>query len=516
MKRILSVFLVMILSLSLMPIAGLAADEPYTYTMVMRNFGPLYENPKMVEYWNNEYGVNFDLVYVEDASAGEQINLMVAGGEIPDVLQYVDQQSYFEQGIIGGWTEEFFRENAPNLSKYIDEVNPAAWNYAKFDGELMYAIPGFRMYNTIATPIILRTDWLKNVGIDEMPRTLEEYEKAFYAFVNDDPDGNGVKDTYALSKTGLDAIYGAFGMQRNMWLPDGNGGVLMGDVMPEAREALTLLAKWYKDGLIDPEFITGENQGGYWAITHAFLNNRIGMTGMGQFYHWVDAKQFEGGVIRAAMPTQWAEVGQTGTYAPGYAPVGPAGKSGTILPNTTTLRTVFSAKLVSDAPRFARLLQIIDDMNCSTVEKSALAARGMPGEEHDIIDWNGVRSIMLKPGVTLNDTLNGIGAANWFAFIEESGNFEYQKVAYAQEFYWFDHMMADKNVGYTSAIFGALPSQTLHKSECDKILNEAYVAIITGDQPIDYFDEMVKQWYNAGGTVLTQEASALYQQQTAK
>lgn len=516
MKRSLSFFLAFILVITLAPAAVLAEGQTYTYTMVMQNFGPLYENPKMVDYWNQQYGVEFKLVYVENASAGEQINLMVAGGDIPDVLQYIDQRSYFDQGIIGGWTEEFFRENAPNISKYIDEVNPAAWSYAKFDGELMYTIPGFRMYNTVASPIIFRTDWLKKVGIEEMPKTLEEYEKAFYAFVNDDPDGNGTKDTYALSNTGFAAIYGAFGMQRNMWLEDGNGGVTMGDVMPEAKEALTLLAKWYKDGLIDPEFITGENQGGYWAITHAFLNNRIGMTGMGSFYHWVDATQFEGGSTKATMPVQWEEVGQTGTYAPGYAPVGPTGKSGTILNNTTTLRTAFSAKLVSDTPRFARLLQIIDDMNCSSIEKSALAARGIPGQEHEIIDWNGVKSLVLLPGVTLGDTLNGIGAANWFAFIEESGNFEYQKVAYAQEFYWFDHFMADKNVGYLSAIFGALPSQTLYKSECDKILNEGYVAIITGDRPIEYFDEMVKQWYDAGGTVLTQEANELYKQQSAK
>ena len=517
MKKTLALLLAMLMLAAMVPGVALA-EEPYTYTMVMRNFGPLNENPPMVKYWNERFGVNFDLIYVEDASANEQITLMVTGGEIPDVLQYIDQMAYFEQGILGGWTEEFFRAHAPNLSNYIDAINPAAWNYAKLDGELMYSIPGFRMYNSIAKPLFWRTDWLKNVGFENPPRELADVEKALYAFVNDDPDGNGVKDTYGLSNTSLPMVYGAFGFQRNTWMEDGNGGVVMGDVMPEAKEALALLAKWYKDGVLDPEFITGENQGGYWAITHAFLNNRIGLTGMGQFYHWVDVTDVEGGVMKAAMPTQWEEVGQTGTYAPGPAAVGPTGKAGTEMYHSTTLRTAFSANLVKDEARFARLLEIIDEMNCSSIENSAMAARGMPGEQHEIVEWAGVKSLVNMPDVVPNVTNNGIGAANWFAFIEESGNFDYQKVVYAQDFYWYDHHMKDvvPNEGYMSAIFGALPSQSMYKAECDKIVNEGYVAIITGDKPIDYFDDMVKQWYAAGGETLTKEASELYVRQNAK
>lgn len=53
------------------------------------------------------------------------------------------------------------------------------------------------------------------------------------------------------------------------------------------KQALEVLHKWYVDGVLDPEFVTGENEGGYWAITHKFLNNQIGYTNMGNFYHWL-------------------------------------------------------------------------------------------------------------------------------------------------------------------------------------------------------------------------------------
>ena len=48
--------------------------------------------------------------------------------------------------------------------------------------------------------------------------------------------------------------------------------------MPHNKEALALVKQLYDDGVLDPEFITGENQGGYWAISHSFVNGRIGVT----------------------------------------------------------------------------------------------------------------------------------------------------------------------------------------------------------------------------------------------
>ena len=39
-------------------------------------------------------------------------------------------------------------------------------------------------------------DWLREVGIAEVPETLEEMYDALHEFRHDDPDGNGILDTY--------------------------------------------------------------------------------------------------------------------------------------------------------------------------------------------------------------------------------------------------------------------------------------------------------------------------------
>lgn len=512
MKKAILILVALVLALSCVPAVSFAeSGEPYTYTMVMYNFGPLDEDPVMVKKWNEKYGVIFKPLNVEQSSAQEQINLMISAGEIPDVMQSIDANAYYEQGIIGGWTEAFFREHAPRLSAYIDEIEPKSWAYTRYDGEHMYSIPGFRLYNTVTSPVIWRTDWLETLGIAEIPETLEDVEAAFYRIAKEDPDGNGVDDTYALSAEALKAIYGAFGFQRGMWLVDDEGKVVYGDVMPAAKDALALLNKWYNDGVLDPEFITGENQGGYWAISHAFLNGRIGVSGMGSFYHWVDSTAL-GGAMVGRMAQAIKESGNDIKYAPGHPPIGANGKCGTTKSNVTSLRTHFSSVLTADEARFGRLLEIIDDMMMD-LDTCTQVSRGIPGETYEIIDWNGMRVInMLVENNT--SAVNGMGAAAWFMFTEEY-NYEFQRMAYAYDFAWFDAFMADYNQGYTSCIFGALPSNSLYSTECNKILNEGYIAIITGEQPIDYFDDMVDQWYNAGGNTLTSEASALYAQQSA-
>ena len=486
----------------------------------MHNFGPWDDKPEMAERWKEEYNADFDLVYVETANAGDSINLMIASGDIPDVIQMVDQNKYYKDGIIGGWTEEFFREHAPNLSRYIDETDPSAWQIAKFDGELMYSIPCFRKYDTIVTPVVWRTDWLENVGITEIPRTLEEFEEAFYKFTKEDPDGNGKNDTYGLSETGIRTIYGAFGSYRGKWLLGDDGKVVYGDVKPEMKQALEVLHKWYVDGVLDPEFVTGENEGGYWAITHKFLNNQIGYTNMGNFYHWLpDMSGEENGSAIGEMAAQWKNSGNTGTYAMGYAPEGPDGHKGTDKADFRKLRTVFSVNLVQDEDRFGRLLEIIDDMNCGSVERSVEVNRGTLGKYSDIVDFMGKKAYTAigeaAEADSLNPFLSAKGAANTFAFIEEGGNLEYQEVAYAQQFAWADEEFKDKNDGYVSVIFKTPESKAKYGAELDKILNTGYTSIITGEKPLDYFDEMVKQWYDNGGEQLTQEANEIYAQEHA-
>jgi putative aldouronate transport system substrate-binding protein len=94
----------------------------------------------------------------------------------------------------------------------------------------------------------------------KVPTTLDEFESVLKAFVNNDPDGNGQKDTIGLGTAvqvdpTWQAVFGAYNV------PMGQGVLVAGKVTPWMLapgylDAIKYLNKLYHEGLIDPEFAT--------------------------------------------------------------------------------------------------------------------------------------------------------------------------------------------------------------------------------------------------------------------
>lgn len=61
-----------------------------------------------------------------------------------------------------------------------------------------------------------RKDWLDKLGL-EVPKTLDDYEKVLTAFVEEDPDGNGKKDTAGLASVLSELMFGAYGTSLCNW-----------------------------------------------------------------------------------------------------------------------------------------------------------------------------------------------------------------------------------------------------------------------------------------------------------
>ena len=56
------------------------------------------------------------------------------------------------------------------------------------------------------------------------------------------------------------------------------------------------------------------------------------------------------------------------------------------------------------------------------------------------------------------------------------------------------------------------PHQRAEKATLDKTELQAYVAIVTGAQPIDYFDTFVSEWKRLGGDAIAQEVQEYFAQ----
>ncbi|MDR1598907.1 MAG: extracellular solute-binding protein [Oscillospiraceae bacterium] len=381
MRKYLSILLALCLAAGLASFAA-AEETPYaekhniTWTTYIA--APLTEDAVILQKYEEMFNVDINMLNIEDANFLEVLNTYIAGGDTPDVIRMKDpsqMSNYVSQGVIGSFDVGLVREYMPYTAKLLDELEDGAfWSMGAVEGE-QYAIPAIAAGNAFHLPIIYNKDWMDAVGVDKTPETLEELETLMYKFANEDPDGNGEKDTYGVSSDGLRNLFGAYGV--NPGAADGRndhsyfqligGEVEYAAVTEQYREALRTAKKWYEDGVIDPEFITGENTGGYWAISNSFINGRIGMTVRGNYYHWVmpgmymeidengeDVEILPGNVSKelvAVNPEARIEFGQ---------PVeGPYGK-GVKAWNMLSQFYCFSPELTEDEERFARVLRIMD------------------------------------------------------------------------------------------------------------------------------------------------------------
>lgn len=488
-------------------------EEPqkYTYEIATYSIHPVDEPSAVELYWEERLGHEFEYTYYEAGQYSELLRLDLAAGEIPDVFTVnnrAEMQDMIDNGFAGGFSKELLKEAAPRIYAEFEANN--LFDMATFDDGLMYTLTVQSPQNMYVSPTIWNTGWLEAVGFEGMPTTLEEFEEVLLKFVTEDPDGDGVADTYAFSNTSFDMFYGAFGVAQKLWLEQSDGTVAY-DIMQEgAKDALAWFAKMYEAGAIDPEFITGENKGGYWAISHAFAEERIGLSGMGQFYHWFTPEAIEEyNQTIMATPSVLPEINPDLTFDFGNQPVGPDGDYGR--PNNNAVgecKIVFSKEFVEDEARFKEFLRIVEIMGGYDDPKDyMISLEGLEGDRWSY-DENGKVVKTDDEAKLAPEYLVASGGNGLFAF---NAPLDVQKTALEERYEWADKVYAGIRVNsYVSAIQDVLPSQGEYLEELNTLFDEAKIDIITGKKPIEYYDEVVAKAYEMGYDVLEKEANEIY------
>ena len=473
-------------------------------------------NSAIVKALEEKYNINLDFWYIDNQKYEELIGVKLASGDMPDVFRAPNLgtlSKYVQQGVAAEITDEMLAM-APSYMQSIadNDTEGNTWIDAKIDGKL-YAFKSQTLSGTYPTTLAWRTDWLKNVGIERIPETLDEWEDAMYKFTFNDPDGNGINDTYGMSETTFSPIFGAFGaVPINRFNLSGaidtfytkvDGKISFACIQPEMMEGLRLLTKWYKDGVIDPNFITGENTGGYWAISQAFENGRIGVTGNAVLYQW-NPPLYEGNnggaVYQSFMkvnPT--AKFGET--FDLGKAPMGPTGKSGTqtwgAVSNGGQILTTNATK---DQRKIDFLFQFLEDQY-SDIEMATLLTYGVEGVTYKKTE-EGVYSLLPEFSTPEAQIKAGINVLK----VSGGGNPLFSKI-WDEKIYEFSDKY--KGTGYSNARAPQVPAKAKYIADIQKYTVESYMKIITGEKPIEFFHEYVETLLTKmGGQQIIDETNA--------
>jgi putative aldouronate transport system substrate-binding protein len=229
--------------------------------------------------------------YADYNDRDTKLNLAMVSNNLPD---FIDQPRHdqWEQllaaGMIEDITDAWNEVVSERIKKNLEYDNRIAWSYADVDGRIM-GIPYTQLIAQNNKVLWIRQDWLDQVGMNA-PVTLEDVGIVAKAFVENDL-GMGAQGTTVglLACTdidnwyaSLDPILGAYGVATSAmgnltdpWVKTENGSLAYSPIYASEgmKRALTLLAQWYKDGLINADFDIKRP----WEVQPLVESNQTGM-----------------------------------------------------------------------------------------------------------------------------------------------------------------------------------------------------------------------------------------------
>lgn len=215
----------------------------------------------------------------------DRVKILVGTGEMPDFFAYgadAYATQWAEEGLLADVTDLI--KDYPNLSTNISEEQ---YGDCKFlpDGRI-YGVPRPNSYDQWG--FMINKKWLDAVGM-KAPTTVDEFVEVCRAFTTQDPDGNGVDDTYGASfgaqqgsiDSGIwhlanDFLSTAYNIGNwHPGMPDKDGSFHVRALKGEYQDYVTLLRDMYAEGIIDKEFITHKAE----EHVEKFAQNRVGIVG---------------------------------------------------------------------------------------------------------------------------------------------------------------------------------------------------------------------------------------------
>ncbi|ANS73247.1 ABC transporter substrate-binding protein [Paenibacillus yonginensis] len=240
---------------------------------------------KFTKYLEEKTNIHIEWELVPGSSAAEKLNVVLAGGDLPDVIMGMNvsndqQQIYGEQGVFLS-LNDLIDKYGIETKKMFEERPLIKESITASDGKI-YALPAPNecYHCSMRQKMWIYQPWLDKLGL-KMPTTTEEFYEVLKAFKTQDPNGNGKADEIPFS--GAPMAYGSttttavenflmnaftYAPYTRIYLNEGKADVPYNK--DGWRQGLEYLHKLYAEGLMDPQALTqdgtqlmqlGENPG---------------------------------------------------------------------------------------------------------------------------------------------------------------------------------------------------------------------------------------------------------------
>lgn len=265
-------------------------DENQTDFYIMGGMSALsagYDSNEVLNQLAENVGITIEWDTMSD-SLSEQVNIRIAGEQLPDAFQGVgfsnyDISTYGADGVFIDLTPYINEDVMPNLTKILEEHPDIRSAITMSDGKI-YGLPSAEQMGTAGIGLeddysiytipqfsMINKAWLDELGL-EIPTTLDELHDVLVAFKENDMShtyyGNAAGSTIPMS-TGFDqwcwgqnVFYAGFGFTNwtndicNDLVLNDDGTVEFVSVWDGYRDAVTYFHEWYAEGLMDIEMFS--------------------------------------------------------------------------------------------------------------------------------------------------------------------------------------------------------------------------------------------------------------------
>lgn len=436
----------------------------------------------------------------EGSDWGQAFNLMVSNKDLPDLIYYSWMgiaDEYIDDGVIRDITDDL-EEKAPNYWNFLKE-NPEFDRAMKTDDGRYYMFGFFREepYQSSYQGPMVRSDWLDEQNLS-IPQNIDEWDNLLQVF-KEAYDAEFTFQTGWRMSPGLAGAFGAHGSFEPRYFIDESNNVQLAQTQKEWVDYISWLHDLYKDGLIDRDFSTIDDQG----VRTKASQDKIGITVM-------NASTLSGMNLDAQMngsSAQWVGIP--------YPNQSDGTKSASIFTEDLynaqgiAISTSISEEKLDEAFRFLDWAYTEEGYNYWNF--------GKEGEAWELVDGEPLHTELITEHDLGKDEALRLYTGNWLSGqgIQASASVQQRldELAVEASLLW-----SDEQDSAIASIFPAAVSMTAEeRKEAANLENTINVYVtehalkfVTGEESLDNFDEFVNDLNDQGLERLLEIRQAAY------
>ncbi len=469
--------------------------------------------------WKDELGIEVTYDWIDEGGTqyDTKLNMAIASGTLPDAFKcnYIQFRQLMQAGLLQDITEAYNKYTSQRVRDF-ELTDPDTIKLTSVDGKI-YGIPNY-YYGIIDSPrdLWVRKDWYEAAGSPQI-KTVADFENLAKKFMEEYGGyGMGISNTLdELFMTGpmFNVYLGSPSGGSYFWYKDGAGRIKAGITHPEMKTALETWAKWFKEGIISPDFANFDSN----KMNEDIVNGKTGIQPFYQWQGWLNGPNLvaaqgsnDAYMIPLPFPTMDGSqvLGQVGF---------PNGSN--IVVNKDCKNPAAVMKLLSYTDYI-----MFDPETVLTEEQFKGFTDGqrehVPGTfaiidpQADMIQFEHVLHA-LKTGDTSELFTAGMkkkygDSINWLENKDTGGIGAYCQQGFDGFAYYNSKFLIDNGFIKKTDMWGPAPEEFDKTVNTIDIALNGFTEIIMGAQPIDYYDKVIADWYAGGGTILEDAVNKQY------